>query len=172
MNDFMIFRSPHEQKPFRGSRSGHESKPTSLLDTVDAMRQRKLTTIAKRWWRSTLDFNYYDYERVHAILERADLVPVLIKTLVETAPAKGPRYVGTSVLEDLSMDAEFDQRPNRALDHLLAARLTTEENVTVLAGVWPEMLVEWGIREKMAAVLSTEQIDWLTDGGSPGRYDY
>ena len=106
------------------------------------------------------------------MLERADLVPALIRTLVATAPAAGPRFVGTSVLEDLSMDAEYHQRPNRALDHLLAARLTTQENVTVLAGVWPEMLEEWGIREKMAGALSTEQIDWLTDGASLGRYEY
>ncbi|KRC62537.1 hypothetical protein ASE14_01505 [Agromyces sp. Root81] len=68
------------------------------------MRNRKLKTIARRWWNA--EGGDYDWERVdHIVRERHDLVPRLIKALYETSPPGWEPYIGCVVVEDLEISS-------------------------------------------------------------------
>jgi uncharacterized protein YecT (DUF1311 family) len=42
----------------------------------------------------------------------------------------------------------------------------------VLRGVYPDMLEEWGLAERMAGRLTKQQIAWLTSRDAPDRRSY
>lgn len=142
------------------------------------MRRRKLETIAKRWWRATDEVSddakrIADLERVDDLVDsHPDLASALIRALVATAPARGPHYVGTSVVEGLHYTAEFKGTPNPALQIVLAANLSPENLVAVLSGVYPDLLEEWDARTVLANALSEDELDWLLDPTAPDRRDY
>jgi hypothetical protein len=132
------------------------------------MRQRKITTIARRWWRTYEKWNFYDFNRVSGIIRNdTTLLPSVIRALVATAPAGLVSFVGTSVIEAIFYDAESAQRPNRMLEFVLRARLSPEETVAVLSGVHPDMLESAGLREQMSGHLSEHQITELLNPRRP-----
>jgi hypothetical protein len=136
------------------------------------VRARKLRTIAKRWWRLSKKYNYYDDARVERLRMTPTAIPSLLSALAATAPPDRLHYAGTTVLEDIYHDAGFFDRPNRVFDYLKRARLTDVQLFAMVSGVYPYLLEEWGIREQLASRLSTEQIEWLTNREAPGRGDY
>ena len=70
------------------------------------MRMRKLRTVARAWWRA--DGGDYDWDRVDRILTRGhDLVPRLLKALVETAPEGQVKYLGPAIIETLEDNVEL-----------------------------------------------------------------
>lgn len=133
------------------------------------MRNRKLRTIARRWWGA--GGGTRDWDRVYDLVRfRHDLVPSLIRELVRTGPQAGDRYVGTAIVEELADAPDFDGRPQRAAELLLAARLTNEELFGVLSGVTVNHLERMRARERLSSRLSTEQLDWLLDPTAKHRW--
>ena len=135
------------------------------------MRNRKLKTIARRWWNA--EGGDYDWERVdHVVRERHDLVPRLIKALSETAPPGCEPYIGCVIVENLEILAEFEGRQSSTLRIVLASGLRKEPLVKVLSGAYSTYLEAMNIREGLAGVLEPDEIDWLLDDASPGRFEY
>jgi hypothetical protein len=137
------------------------------------MRTRKLRTIARRWWRA--DGGNYDWDRVDRILTgRHDLVPRLLKALVETAPEGEVRYLGPAIIETLEMNIEFGLRhgPSRTLQMVNAAGLRQNQIIEVLSGAYSSYLMTMNISEVLADVLSPDEIHWLLDESAPVRFEY
>jgi hypothetical protein len=137
------------------------------------MRRQDIMEIAKTWWIGVKQDDGEQTERLDRFVKsHPEDIPDLLAALVQTAPAEGPHYVGTSILEDLHDDFEFHGAPNLAFEYLLRAHLTSEEMTAVLSGVYPELLEEWDIHERMNPALTNEQIAWLTNRDAPRRGDY
>jgi hypothetical protein len=128
-----------------------------------------LSATAERWWPSQGDDEAYD--AVSQILQdRHDLVPGLIRALVDAAPGGGLPFIGTSLIEDLVMQTEFDGLPtHRVLDLLLAADLDARVVFGILSGVYAELLAEINADARLRGVLPPEQIAWLLNPEAPER---
>jgi len=125
------------------------------------MRHRKLRTIARRWWPS--HGGDYAWNRVEDLTyRRLDLVPALIRSLVDTAPEGAITYVGTAIVEDLVID--HPQRGEFVLDLVLKAGLSREELFEVLGGCFPSYLEKLGVPTRLVSVFSPDQIEWLMNG--------
>jgi len=135
------------------------------------MRNRKLKTIARRWWHA--EGGDYDWERVDQIIrERHDLLPRLIKVLYQTAPPGWEPYIGCVIVEDLEILAEFEGRASQTLRIVLASGLREDQLVQVLSGAYSSYLEAMNIREGLAGVLEPHELAWLLDDARPGRFDY
>lgn len=131
--------------------------------------EESLRAIAERWWPSRGDDEAYD--AVSRIVEaRHDLVPELLRALVETAPGGGLPFIGTTLIEDLIMQTEFDGLPShRVVDLLLAADLDAKVVFGILSGVYAELLAEIDADARLRGVLSPEQMAWLLNSEAPER---
>ena len=106
----------------------------------------------------------YDSDRAYRMSERHHMIPALIRATVATArPPWGLPYIGTWYVEHLIMDFEHQGTPDRTIELLLAARLTPDQLIAVLSGVYPDMLDEIGAFERLAGILSDERRAWLVD---------
>ena len=137
------------------------------------MRTRKLRTIARRWWRA--EGGDYDWDRVDRILaERHDLVPRLLRALVEAAPEGRLSYLGPAIIETL--EDLVDLGPRRGLSHtvqlLLAANLRKDQLIEVLSGAYSSYLVAMNIGDALSEVASSEDLAWLLDDSAPGRFEF
>jgi len=136
------------------------------------MRKRKLRTIARRSWPA--DGGSYDWHRVYNMTRRLDLVSGLIREMVRTAPDGGWAYVGTWIVEDMSMNAKFENHgtQRQVLELVLKAKLTGNELFGVLSGVYPHYLEGFGARERLVGILPPAQLAWLLDRteGTNGGY--
>lgn len=121
------------------------------------MRSRKIRSIARRWWPSR--GGDYDWERVDRLYQRPDIVPDLIRNLVETAPLGAITYVGTAVVEDMAMD--YEGREHLALELVLKAGLSREQLFEVLGGCYSYYLERLGVPDRLARLFSPAQIAWL-----------
>lgn len=137
------------------------------------MRTRKLRTIARRWWRA--EGGDYDWDRVDRILTgRHDLIPRLLRALVETAPEGGLKYLGPAIIETLEIlvDLGFRRGPSRTLQMVMAADLRKDQLIEVLSGAYSSYLVAMNISDVLSDVLSAEELTWLLDDSAPGRFEY
>jgi hypothetical protein len=131
--------------------------------------EESLSATAQRWWPSQGNDEAYDV--VSRIVQyRHDLVPDLIRALVDTAPGGGLPFIGTSLIEDLVMQTEFDGLPtHRVVDLLLAADLDARVVFGILSGVYAELLAEINAAVRLRGVLPPEQIAWLLNSEAPER---
>jgi len=116
--------------------------------------------LARAWWQHDLDaFNHVcDLMTFHPKAAGA-----YIRVLAETAPDGALSYIGVAVLEDLSMDAEYEKRPDIAIDLLIEARLEPAVAFEILSGPYPHYLEKWEVRERFAHIFTPLQIDALYD---------
>ena len=121
------------------------------------MRSRKLRSIARRWWPS--HGGDYDWERVERLYQRPDIVPDLIRNLVETAPQGAITDVGTAIVEDIALD--YEGREHVALDLVLKAGLSRDQLFEVLGGCYSHYLENLGVPDRLAGLFSPAQIAWL-----------
>jgi hypothetical protein len=147
------------EQPVAGLRSERRFRYDRAMDDAD------LRAIADAWWGSEGDedasVDLYDM-----LWERSPDVPRLIALMVRSPRALRIPYVGTAIVESL-----YHANVSTALDITLAAQLTADELFEVLSGVYPEILVHLRVPEKLAAVLTSAQIDWLTSYDAPNRHD-
>ena len=132
----------------------------SAPEGLDRMKEVLSADDARAWWEHDSDafdlvWNLTTY--------RSDLAGELIRVLAETAPDGALSYIGVSILEDLSMDADHENRPDTTLDRLFDARLEPAITFEILAGPYPEYLQKWGVRDRFADTFTSAQIDALYD---------
>ena len=133
----------------------------------------ELEAVAKAWWAAVDTEDWDSAEPLHDLLKAdPETFPSVIAALVRAAPLTGPEYVGTSLLESLHYEADYYGTSNKALDYLIRSGLDSEKMTAVLRGVYPDMLEEWGLAERMAGRLTKEQIEWLTSPDAPDRGSY
>jgi hypothetical protein len=133
----------------------------------------ELESVAKAWWAAVDAEDWDSAETLHDLLKAdPEMFPSVIAVLVRTAPQTGPEYVGTSLLEDLHYEANYRGTSNKALDYLIRSGVDSEEINSVLSGVYPDMLEEWGLADRVAGRLTKEQIEWLTSPDAPDRRNF
>lgn len=118
-------------------------------------------SLARRWWLHDLDA----WDEVEEILDAAEAVPALIRSLATTAPPGALSYIGVAVLESIAMQADFDGRPDTAIDDLLAADLDAPTVFEILAGPYPDFLERWQVRRRFADRFTAAQLEVLYDWG-------
>jgi hypothetical protein len=132
------------------------------------MLSRGLTYLARKWWESEGGDIYW--ELVRKILRtEIDLVPGLLRAMVETAEPDKISYIGAGPVEDLQMWLKERQRPP-TMDLVLEADLAPEELFQVLKGAYASFLIQMGAESRLAGILPEEQITWLLREDVPGRY--
>ena len=130
----------------------------AIQAALDA-RAAQLTALASRCWGGSNDAWMEISERV----DLADGVPSIIRALALTAPEGALSYIGVWVLEDISMRADREDRPDTSIDDLLSARLDAPVSFEILSGVAPGILEKWQARERLAELFTSAQLDALYD---------
>jgi hypothetical protein len=119
-------------------------------------------SLAHRWWLHDLDA----WDEVEEILDAAESVPALIRSLATTAPPGALSYIGVAVLETIAMHADLDGRPDTAIDDLLAADLDGPTVFEILAGPYPDFLERWQVRRRFADRFTAAQLEALSNWGA------
>jgi hypothetical protein len=124
------------------------------------MEEVLTATIARAWWERDRDaFDVvYDLTTYHS-----EAAGAVIRMLAETAPDGALSYIGVAILEDLSMDADYENGPDTTLDRLFDARLEPAVMFEILAGPYPEFLEKWDVRERFLDIFTPAQMDALYD---------
>jgi hypothetical protein len=128
--------------------------------------------LATRWWDSDGSDDYFG--RVQEVLEtEIALVPELLKAMVQTGGPGALKRIGTGPVEELQMNLEFGYREGPpTLDLVIAANLDPVDLREVLAGVYVDILEKMGARERLAGLMSPNDLEWLLDDDAPGRRDF
>jgi hypothetical protein len=137
------------------------------------MADRDLETIAREWWAAGYGDSFDEIDDI--VRHHREAVPALIKALADAvdgaASGKKLAYIGTTVIEDLLGSSELFGA-DEVVVILRSAQLTHDELVSVLSGVYPELLVHVDLKGLAGDLLSNEEIAWLTSRAAPGRSDY
>lgn len=132
------------------------------------MIDRDLERLASEWWltqrREYVGDDDDAFDQVfEMILNDSTELSRLLQALVRTAPEGAISYVGVAILEDLTDQADFAGRPDRAIDALLAAELNAAEMFEVLSGPYPNYLARWRVQDRLADVFTSNHLAALFD---------
>lgn len=136
------------------------------------MDDAELDELAAAWWQSDGTSDAFESVEQMIMRDRASL-PAFIRAAVRTVPA-GMKisYIGTYILESVHILDDSEGVPDQTLDVLLAADLEPSQMIEILAGVYPHMLKELDLTDRLARILPSDRIAWLLNDAADGRREY
>lgn len=118
--------------------------------------------LARERWQGDGTDDAFD-EVMDIVDNDVESVPALLRALVDAAPDGALSFLGVTILEDLSSNAEFRDESDPAIDVLLKAGLSRNDVFEILSGPWPEYLERWDVRHRLDRLFTSAQLDALLD---------